>query len=349
MWHNGGKQRGTYGEKFATGDVVRLTIDLKKGTLSYALNGKDLGIAFGPGGTGPKLNGPLYPAFASYNQKDCIELIGGHRVEEADVAGPDDDALLYDSADDLSEDAEEEIPATRITLACELSALGFPIEWCLFALKNCEDDTARAADFILSNIGSLEEMVQDEAEERNRRQQYIEDRRSRQRALASSGTSSTEPSGTTRSSIDKWGVKFTAIPEFTIAGRRLLALKHKDKLEELHKLHSQFTLQHDEAIVSVVDEVCGSKQSGSPGSDPLRLAPDEVVVPPECLSKYPCLNAFTIEDIQSRFLVLRNFNLRLQSLLPFVDFTVDDQVSVITRGIRLLRGLIFRSVSYRGG
>ncbi|RLN53692.1 hypothetical protein BBJ29_001338 [Phytophthora kernoviae] len=82
LWHNGSKQRGTYGDKFKTGDIVRLTLDLRRGTLSYALNGKDLGVAFGPGGTGPKLEGTFYPGFALYNQRDSIDLIGGHRVED---------------------------------------------------------------------------------------------------------------------------------------------------------------------------------------------------------------------------------------------------------------------------
>jgi hypothetical protein len=67
MWHNKSKSK-TYGELFRTGDSVLVTLDLDNGTLSYSLNGLDLGIA------AEGLIGPLYPAFSLYNEEDQISI-----------------------------------------------------------------------------------------------------------------------------------------------------------------------------------------------------------------------------------------------------------------------------------
>ncbi len=68
VWHNKSKQR-SYGELFRTGDVVSVRLDLDQGALSFALNGRDLGIAVSG------LTGPLYPAFSLYNEGDQISLV----------------------------------------------------------------------------------------------------------------------------------------------------------------------------------------------------------------------------------------------------------------------------------
>lgn len=68
IWHNKSKTK-SYGELFATGDMVMVTLNLIKGTLSFSLNGKDLGVAV------DGLVGPLYPAFSLYNEDDQISII----------------------------------------------------------------------------------------------------------------------------------------------------------------------------------------------------------------------------------------------------------------------------------
>lgn len=57
-----------YGEPFATGDVIGVTLDMNKGTLSFSRNGIDLGIAF------EGLSGVLYPAVSFYNRDQRITL-----------------------------------------------------------------------------------------------------------------------------------------------------------------------------------------------------------------------------------------------------------------------------------
>lgn len=68
VWFNKGKLK-SYGELFRTGDVVLVTLDLDVGgTMSFSINGKDLGVAV------EGLTGPLYPAFSLYNEDDQISL-----------------------------------------------------------------------------------------------------------------------------------------------------------------------------------------------------------------------------------------------------------------------------------
>jgi len=68
VWFNKGKLK-SYGELFRTGDVVQVTLDLDVGgSLSFSINGKDLGVAV------EGLSGPLYPAFSLYNEDDQISL-----------------------------------------------------------------------------------------------------------------------------------------------------------------------------------------------------------------------------------------------------------------------------------
>lgn len=68
VWHNKVKIR-SYGELFVTGDMIVVTLNLDLGTMSFALNGKDLGIAM------DGLSGSFYPAFSLYNEDDQVTLI----------------------------------------------------------------------------------------------------------------------------------------------------------------------------------------------------------------------------------------------------------------------------------
>lgn len=371
LWHNGSKQRGTYGEKFKTGDIVKMTLDLKRGTLSYALNGKDLGVAFGPGGTGPKLEGTFYPGFALYNQRDSIDLVGGHRVEDggsdaihrtgSGLAGAGNDEVYY--SEDEGEaigDVEDGIPNFRMELATALSQMGFPMEWCVYALKHCDDDAEQAADFILANMHVIDALVREEAEAYSRHARHREilseqslaletvDVADRQISSTLAGDDEISPDGgdllNAAQNVDKWGVAFTAVPEFSVTGRRLLATKYSKKLKELHDSQLVFTPEHDEALVQIVNEICEARAEALLSCDPLRMSPEEFVPTEEHLRKCPCLRAMTLAQLQKRFLILRNFNCRLQNSLSFIDFSVDDAHSLLAKGARVLRGVIFQHV-----
>ena len=52
----------TYGSKWETGDVVTCYLDLDEGTISYSLNGDDLGAAFTSVGVEGSIAEGLFPA-----------------------------------------------------------------------------------------------------------------------------------------------------------------------------------------------------------------------------------------------------------------------------------------------
>lgn len=54
----------TYGELFREGDTVSVALNMDLGTLAFARNGRDLGVAV------QDLEGTLYPAFSLYNRCD---------------------------------------------------------------------------------------------------------------------------------------------------------------------------------------------------------------------------------------------------------------------------------------
>ncbi|RLN74498.1 hypothetical protein BBJ28_00009530, partial [Nothophytophthora sp. Chile5] len=59
---------------------------------------------------------------------------------------------------------------------------------------------------------------------------------------------------------------------------------------------------------------------------------------------FPALRGVSLDELQRRFLVLRNFNCRLQTSLAFIDFSATDERSLLARGARELRGVIFQHV-----
>lgn len=67
VWHNKAKTK-TYGDLFRTGDTVTVILDLNLGTLSFAINDRNLGVAV------EGLVGPLYPAFSLYNEEDQVTV-----------------------------------------------------------------------------------------------------------------------------------------------------------------------------------------------------------------------------------------------------------------------------------
>ncbi|KAL0585650.1 hypothetical protein ABG067_004573 [Albugo candida] len=366
LWHNGSKQRGTYGEKFKSGDLVRMTLDLKRGTLSFALNGKDLGIAFGPGGTGSRLDGVFYPGFALYNQRDCIDLIGGHRVDDghefARTPGPgmtentmeEGDTEFYSDEDDQ---LDSEDSSLRLEAATALTQMGFPLDWCMYALRQRDDDVEQAADFLLANLHVMDGIINEEMEDQRRRQLRSNERGNRDigdSVTSAVGDSSIESHNAgsdaevvgeeEQTDSENWGIAFTAVPEFSLTGRKLLAARYTKKLQQLHSDQSVFTLEHDEAITRIVNEVCESRAEGLLSCDPLRMAPKEFSPTDEHLRKFRCLETISLCQLQKRFLILRNFNSRLQTSLSFVDFMAESENSVLVKGIHFLRGLIFQHV-----
>ncbi|CAM9356733.1 unnamed protein product [Ectocarpus sp. 12 AP-2014] len=68
IWHNKGKVR-SYGDLFREGDTIETILNMDLGTLRFARNGRDLGMAV------QGLEGTLFPAFSMYNRNDQLTFI----------------------------------------------------------------------------------------------------------------------------------------------------------------------------------------------------------------------------------------------------------------------------------
>jgi hypothetical protein len=99
VWHNKSKARA-YGELFRTGDTVSVTLDLDKGTMSFSLNGKDLGVA----SDGLNAHLPLYAAFSLYNEDDQLSIVPPRAAAAANaaVAALSASSAAAEASDDLS-------------------------------------------------------------------------------------------------------------------------------------------------------------------------------------------------------------------------------------------------------
>eukprot|EP00954_Amorphochlora_amoebiformis_P008669 674861-Amorphochlora_amoeboformis.AAC.1 len=66
------KQKGFYATRatFGANDLVRVTVDMKKRELSYAINGRDLGVAFND------IPEEVYPAFSMDTPNWTMEIVG---------------------------------------------------------------------------------------------------------------------------------------------------------------------------------------------------------------------------------------------------------------------------------
>ena len=69
----------SYGERFSEGDTITVTLDMDRGTLSFARNGVDLGVAF------EGLSGELFPAVAFYNRGQRLSLLTDFDCPGAEV------------------------------------------------------------------------------------------------------------------------------------------------------------------------------------------------------------------------------------------------------------------------
>jgi SPRY domain len=124
-----------YGPALAGGDVVAMTVDTAVGTVSYAVNGAAVGIAFGPAGTGAAVTTAalctadiaVYPAASLSCERQGVELRGAGTVgtqlwplvtdlrHVAASLGGRLTATLIASKQVL-------LPSTSITSACRLRA-----------------------------------------------------------------------------------------------------------------------------------------------------------------------------------------------------------------------------------
>lgn len=111
----------------------------------------------------------------------------------------------------------------------------------------------------------------------------------------------------------------------------------------------KWTLETDHELVEMASEFCYVNNQ-----DIMTLFPGFLVPSDRLLMKYGKLIDFTVSQIQIRFYVIQRLNLMLQDILPFINISCDDSCarivgvtyrsSTLAKNIRVLRGLIFRTI-----
>lgn len=87
------------------GSIVGLTMDMSTGTLSYSVNGRDLGVAY----TGIPMDKPLYPAAVFNSSSQKIEIMPWEGDEDRKDGEDEDEApSIHDSDSDEDEDVEDD-------------------------------------------------------------------------------------------------------------------------------------------------------------------------------------------------------------------------------------------------
>ena len=161
-------------------------------------------------------------------------------------------------------------------------------------------------------------------------------------AAAAAGAGSGDAAGdveapATATTSTKWGIKVAFVPSFPADELRRVAARHSERLGVLQEANRRWTMAMDSSLVSYVDHVC--EQSSK---SPLDLSPEDVSPSADELLRFPELADVVLQDMQLRFLVLRNFNRRLMDLLPLVDLSRPDRDAGLASLIRQLRGLMLK-------
>lgn len=158
----------------------------------------------------------------------------------------------------------------------------------------------------------------------------------------------------------------------------MAAHRHQDRIEEVHAQSSRWTLRADEELIAYVNSLCARMDR-----EALHLNPEELNPTSEELLHYPSLEGRKLHDVQvrairrcdggggvggchasgggsshgrplatpalpccaqMRFLLLRNFNGRLQEVLPLIDLDREKQDAYLATLVRKLRALVLLSV-----
>jgi hypothetical protein len=348
---------------------VKVTLDLNKGRLSIGKNGTDFGVAFDD-----LPPGVYFPAFSMYNLNDKFTLISGSKTEVTHIpdgsetasddsipperlerakflqgmgypiswcaralaACSDDmelaaDYLLTHAAELEAEfAAEAEIKTKQVRAQVERSELSW-----MMAMAGAEDDvaTSLAIKVAESSFKSKGELISGSG-------------KCAPGVIPSTLITAPEgkfvPSGSVSATFDtrrattkskEWGYRCRVIPRFPAEIVSKTAELHADRLDKYHKMFKTWTIQQDEELVTYLNDHCDKI-----GIDPLHMNPQELNPSPDDLLYYPTLEHLHVQDIQIRFLLLRNFNRRLAGILSVIDLSCADHESFLARTVRQLRG-----------
>eukprot|EP00941_MAST-03F_sp_MAST-3F-sp1_P002517 g2517.t1 len=349
LWHKGKTVR-----KFPApsgflkkGDIVRVSVDLRsgRGTLQISVNGVSLGTAFSGLPCGGK-GGGVIPGFSLYDKEDAFTILRGSAPlpQTSDAKRRGMVGSLGGDEDDEDDVGDEEIPEEILKMAAPLLTMGYPLDSVIIALERTNNDVRQAAEYVLANQAELNALSQSKQEDRQRQLQRRSLRKEQTWVMSMAAAFHNIAGSKSTSTMYKdgtYGVRFLVVPEFAEDKLLSIAEKHKKQLRALQRSVERWSIEQDSELIDYINNWCSLKKGGA---DPLHFFPGSLQPTAEALFRYKALRGIPLAQLQLRFLLLRNFNRRLERLLPLVDLSCDDGWSPLARQLRQLRGLIFSTV-----
>ena len=342
VWHRGRKIIQSFGERIKVGDVVRVTLDIPRRLMMVAVNGVDYGVAYDrlPPSSTLKQHG-LVPMWSFYNTGDSVTLTSG----SAGSSGIG--TFVKRIGGGMTASAERLTPEMRAE-AERLANIGYPLDWCVYALEMCDNNTTRAAEYLIEHQEELQsESTQVNAQRAVEEEEQLRSSEDRWLSSIASNLGFTRDgikriaSGAKESGGAHWGFRFTVTPLYAKE-----TIKHflansdvKGRIDSLKKIFENFTLAQDRDVVHIVNALCARS-----GADPLTMCPEDIQPTTSDMLQFRSLSGVPLSTIQLRYLLIRNFNRRLSHVLPLIDLSCEDGESFLAQSLRGLRFLVLNSV-----
>ena len=361
--------------------------ELWGGALLISVNNRNVGKCFVnlPRDLSPSGGKGYTPVFALFDTNDRITIKRGSMP----ITHETTDMLRRATAALLPMDTEEVDSRANHPQVQHLVGMGYPLEICLEALERGNGRVAFAAEYLLRHGDELSAQLRDKKEKQMaqrkefaqrqtgswylsvlmdaefKRMRYAQDQRIKREGdenhdsdnddSGEDGAEAREGNLSDVSDADDsihWGVRVIAVPHLDVSGIQEAVAQHPERLRQLRQKANAWSLRADEELISLVNRHCASAK----GLNPLDLLPQQLQPSDREMMRYQHLARLWdggqgLALVQTRFLLLRNFNLRLKAVLSFIDLSCEEpacnnQVDLayssgsLASKVTILRGII---------
>ena len=354
IWYK--SKRQIFCDPLHENDVVKLTINFSEQSLSVTVNGKYKGVAF--------RNIPnkqsVMPGVSFFDAGDMVELVS-YKVCATTYTRSDIE-ISYLSSESTKEESVQwlsRVPETRLQKARELEKMGFDIHVCVLGLEAANDDKEQAVDYILTNINELNRKTahlinsQNKAEYEKIKEQKIkwfmsafleDEKKNSMRRLpwtcpyCSTGNNFTEtvcvkcqrmkPDLESAAQLEKnklrWGFRLHVLPDYSSDYLHQLTQESINSNSLQLPGINKWTIESDHDLVDLATEYCYLYNY-----DVLTVFPERLDPSDQLLMKYPRLIDFSKSQMQIRFYLLQQLNLKLKEVLPFINISCEDSYDLL--------------------
>ena len=114
---------------------------------------------------------------------------------------------------------------------------------------------------------------------------------------------------------DTYGYNITITPKFSEKGHDYMIEKYKESFKSFSDDFLNLKPETDEQIVDLINNIAQKKEKSAFDLD------DNVNFPKEELNIRTAIDKCSIDFLRKRFLILKNFNSRIKTILPYIDFS----------------------------